>query len=180
MKPLSKCRPVLALNPYLLRFLSPSLLPLAAVALSACCGPQKTNFSGPHSTGGPHDKLIAHIEHDGLSFSIRIDDQDNRFLKIVVPEKADRFTAAPRRSLRVRVQMSGDSRINPATGIPERTTDNRNPIIEGAAIEHPPWVASGGWADVEYRFPLGRRVAVRDIHSVEIWIGNQHYTACPF
>jgi hypothetical protein len=162
-------------------FLSASILPLAAVALSACCGPQKPNFSSPHSTGGdPHDNLIAHIEHDDLSFSIRIDDQDNRFLKIVVPEKTDKFKTAPRQSVRVRVQMSNDSRINPATGIPERAADNRNPIIEGAAIEHPPYLASGGWVDVEYRFPLARRVVVRDIHSVEIWIGNHHYTACPF
>lgn len=181
MNPLSKCRPVLALNPYVLRFLSASLLPLAAVALSACCGPPKAQTSGPHSNGGdPHENLVAHIEHDGLSFSIRIDDQDNRFLKIGVPEKTDRLKAAPSQPVRARVQMSGGSRINPATGIPERAADNRNPIIEGEAIEHPPYWTSGGWVDVEYRFPLGRRVVVRDIHSVEIWIGNQHYTAYPF
>lgn len=31
--------------------------------------------------------LIAHIEHDGLSFSIRIDAADESFLAIDVPEK---------------------------------------------------------------------------------------------
>jgi hypothetical protein len=165
-------------TPYMRRFVSAGLLPLAVVALSACCGLKKVHTSNPQlAASDQHDKLIAHIEHDGLTFSISIDDQDDRFLKIMVPEKAGKLTSAPRQSVHVRVQTVDDSRFNPATGIPEKAAGN--PIIDGAAIEHPPYWASGGYVDVYYRFALGRRVTVKDILAVTIWIGNQRYVAMP-
>jgi hypothetical protein len=37
-------------------------------------------------------RLIAHIEHDGLSFSIKIDAADDRFLLISIPRKSGTYT----------------------------------------------------------------------------------------
>jgi hypothetical protein len=34
-----------------------------------------------------HDRLIAHVEHEDLSFSIAIDPADDRFLAIDIPQK---------------------------------------------------------------------------------------------
>jgi hypothetical protein len=105
---------------------------------------------------------IASIEHDGLHFSISIDDADKRFLKIIIPEKDDNFRASSRPSVQLRVQMKDDS------------------VIEGVAKENPPYYSSGGWTEVNYLFALGKRVSVDKIHSVTITIDGQRYTAYPF
>ena len=106
--------------------------------------------------------LIAHIEHDGLMFSISIDDRDDKSLSVVIPEKSASFATSSRPSVRLRVLMADDS------------------IIEGAAKTNPPWVGNAGSAAVAYQFGLGRRASVDDIHSVTIWIADQRYEVYPF
>ena len=117
----------------------------------------------PQGTREPRNaRLIAHIEHDGLSFSIAIDAADEKFLKIIIPEKDAAFAASRRPVVRLKVLMRNDA------------------VIEGRADETPPWIGNGGSVDVTYRFDLGKRTVVDDIHSVTIWIGDERYTAFPF
>jgi|SRR5579862_32573 hypothetical protein len=111
---------------------------------------------------GRNSHLIAHIEHDGLIFSVALDVTDEKYLKIVIPEKDQSFAASQRPIVRLRVVMRDDT------------------IIDGRAEPTNTWISMGGWVDVTYRFALGKPVVVDDIHSVTIWIADQSYTLFPF
>jgi hypothetical protein len=106
--------------------------------------------------------LIAHIEHDGLSFSIRIDAADESFLKIGVPERSRSVSSSSGPAVRLKVLMANDA------------------IIEGPAERIPATLSNGGYDEITYRFSLRKRTVVDDIHSVTIWIGDQSYTVFPF
>jgi hypothetical protein len=107
-------------------------------------------------------RLIAHIEHDGLNFSIAIDAADESFLKINVPRKTQSYTASSLPSVRLKVVMAEET------------------MIEGPAVRNPGAISNGGWDDITYRFPLRKHAVEDDIHSVTIWIGDQKYTVFPF
>lgn len=59
----------------------------ATIALIVCSVPggKAQTAQAPCCEDG---RLIAHIEHDGLSFSIKIDAVDDRFLLISIPVEA--------------------------------------------------------------------------------------------
>ena len=107
-------------------------------------------------------RLIANIEHNGLRFKVAIDDADESFLKIHIPEEDRSFAKSERPVVRLKVLMRNDK------------------VIEGRAEPTPGWVGSGGYVDVTYRFGLGKRTVVDEIHSVTIWIGAERYTLFPF
>jgi hypothetical protein len=107
-------------------------------------------------------RLLAHIEHDGLSFSIQVCEADESFLKIVIPEKTGSITASSGPVVHLKVLMADDA------------------IIEGPAELVPGAVSNGGWVEVRYRFALRKNTVVEGIHSVTIRIGDQSYTAYPF
>lgn len=75
-------------------------------------------------------RLIAHIEHDGLSFSIRIDPADGSFLSIDVPEKNGSVDASSPPAVRLKVLMTDDA------------------ILEGAAVRIRSSVSNGGWDEI--------------------------------
>ena len=106
--------------------------------------------------------LIAHIEHDSLSFSVSLDDRDMRSLKIHISEEESIADSSPYPTVQLRVQLTDDK------------------IVEGEAPKPLASYGNGGWAEMEYRFELGRRVMMDDIHSVTISINGQRYMLCPF
>jgi hypothetical protein len=108
------------------------------------------------------DGLIAHVEHNGLSFAIKIDAADNRFLTIDIPRKTGFYARSSLPAVRLKVLWSGDS------------------TIEGSAELMPGAISMGGWDEIYYRFALQRHTVVDDIHSVTISIGDQTYTVMPF
>jgi hypothetical protein len=103
-------------------------------------------------------RLIAHIEHDGLSFSIAIDAADESFLKIVVPRRTQSYIESSLPAVRLKVVMVDES------------------IIDGAAVRNIGVISNAGWDDITYRFALRKRAAVDDIFSITIWIGDETYT----
>ncbi len=56
-------------------------------------------------------RLIAHIEHDGLSFSVAIDAADDRFLVIGIPRKDGTFTLSSLPPVHLKVLMMGKERV---------------------------------------------------------------------
>ena len=104
-------------------------------------------------------QLIAHIEHDGLIFSIEIDATDESLLRISIPRKTQSYTSSSLPPVRIKVVMADLS------------------VIEGPADRLVGAIGNGGWDDIRYRFALGKRAVVDEIHSVTIWIGDQSYTA---
>jgi hypothetical protein len=119
--------------------------------------------------------LIAHIEHDGLSFSIKIDAVDERFLLISIPRRSGTYTWSSLPPVRLKVLTMGKARMR--GNVLMRET---NPPIEGPAELIPGAVSMGGWDEIHYRFALQRHTVVDDIHSVTISIGDQTYTVMPF
>jgi hypothetical protein len=107
-------------------------------------------------------RLIAHIEHDGLIFSIAIDAADESFLRISIPRRTQSYTISSLPPVRIKVVMADDA------------------IIEGPADRLSGAISNGGWDDIRYRFALRKRAVVDDIRSVTIWIGDQNYTAFTF
>ncbi len=140
------------------------ILVFAVVTLAGCCTGAKPAQSKEVSQSQirRYPNLIANIMHDGLSFAVRMDDHDMNFLEINISEKDSAFDPSSLPTVRLRVQMTDDT------------------VIQGAAQKHLPWVANGGWTEMEYRFALGRRASVDDIHSVTISINSQQYVLCPF
>jgi len=112
--------------------------------------------------GRRNSRLIAHIEHNGLSFSVAIDSADESRLKILIPEKTELFETSERPVVRLKVLMRNDK------------------IIEGRAEPAPGWLESGGYVDVTYRFRLGKGTTVDEIHSGTIWIGDERFALFPF
>jgi hypothetical protein len=108
-------------------------------------------------------RLIAHIEHDGLSFSIKIDAADDRFLLISIPRKSGTYTWSSLPPVHLKVLLK-----------------ESDAAIEGPGELIPGTISMGGWDEIKYRFALQKRTVVDDIHSVTISIGNQTYTAMPF
>lgn len=105
---------------------------------------------------------IAHVEHDGLNFSIALDNGDPGTLAVVIPEKSEAFAGSSRPAVRLLVRMeSGEA-------------------VEGAAAPNPPYFSNGGEVAVRYRFPLGRPARDEEIRSITIWIGDRRYTVFPF
>ncbi len=132
---------------------------IASIAYSAPTGMAQT-AQAPCCKDG---RLIAHIEHDGLSFSIKIDAADDRFLLISIPRKSGTYTWLSLPPVHLKVLLS-----------------ESNAVIEGPAELIPGAISMGGWDEIKYRFALQKRTVVDDIHSVTISIGNQTYTAMPF
>ena len=120
-------------------------------------------------------RLIAHIEHDGLSFSVAIDAADDRFLVIGIPRKDGTFTLSSLPPVHLKVLMMGKERV-----VGNVLMRDSLPPVEGSAELTPTMVEMGGWTDIHYRFALQRHTTVNDIHSVTISIGDQTYTAMPF
>jgi hypothetical protein len=108
------------------------------------------------------DGRIAHVEHNGLSFAIKIDGADDRFLTIDIPRKTGAYARSSLPAVRLKILWSGDS------------------TIEGPAELMPGAVSMGGWDEINYRFALQRHTVVDDIHSVTTSIGDQTYTVMPF
>jgi hypothetical protein len=107
--------------------------------------------------------LIAHIEHDGLSFSIRIDPANDQSLAINIPQKTGSYAWSSLPPVHLKVLMRGTE--NPIEGSAE--------LIHGA-------VSMGGSDQIRYRFPLPSHVVVDDIQSVTISIGDQTYSVFTF
>jgi hypothetical protein len=144
---------------------------IAAIACSAPTGRAQT-AQAPSCKDG---RLIAHIEHDGLSFSIEIEAADDRFLSISIPRKDGTFTLLSLPSVHLKVLMVGKERV---VGNVHMRDDL--PPVEGPAELIPGMIGMGGWVDINYRFALQRHTTVNDIHSVTISIGDQTYTAFPY
>ena len=108
-------------------------------------------------------RLIGDVEHNGLSFRISLEPGDSS-LEIDIPERDSlyREREGSRPSVKLRVQLKSEA------------------FIEGSAPPTPPWVGSGGWVDVTYRFMLHRRISVDDIRGVTIDIGDQRFTVYPW
>jgi len=119
-----------------------------------CLGWRSTRASAPEIRC---DQRIAHVAHDGISFSVSIDSENNRFLEIVAPEK----TKVQPRPIRISVRFRDESKIE---GTPER---------QGS-------VWSGGYVDWRYRFDAKRSVAISDIFSVTIQVGDQMFDLYPW
>jgi hypothetical protein len=132
---------------------------IAAITYFAPAGRTQT----PQAPCCKDGRLIAHIEHDGLSFSIKIDAADDRFLSIGIPRRTGAYTWSSLPPVHLKVLMRG----------------TEHPI-EGPAELIPGAVSMGGWDEIRYRFALQRHTVVDDIHSVAISIGDQTYTAYPF
>ena len=100
---------------------------------------------------------IAHVAHDGVEFTIRLDDADASVLMVVVPQPDGRLSAS---RVRLRVVMTNGN------------------IAEGPA----PFVSSviDGRPSMHYGFSLGRPMSEDAIQSVTIWIDNQQFTVFPF
>jgi hypothetical protein len=149
-------------------------IPAAAIALIACSVPggRAQTAQAPSCEDG---RLIAHIEHDGLSFSIRIDAADDRFLLISIPRRTDSYTWSALPTVHLKVLTMGNAQMR--GNVLMRET---NPPIEGPAELTPGTVSMGGWDEIKYRFALQRHTVVNGIHSVTISIGDQTYTAMPF
>jgi hypothetical protein len=146
----------------------------ATIALIVCSVPggKAQTAQAPCCKDG---RLIAHIEHDGLSFSIKIDAVDDRFLLISIPRRTGSYTRSSLPPVHLKVLTMGNAQMR--GNIQMRET---NPPIEGPAELVPGTVSMGGWDDIDYRFALQRHTVVDDIHSVTISIGDQTYTAMPF
>jgi hypothetical protein len=140
------------------------VLMLAVVAVAGCCsGPKQSQRKDTSQTQvRRHPNLIAHIEHDNLSFSVSLDGSDTSFLNIHISEEDSVYKSSPLPTVQLRVQMTDDA------------------VIEGGAQKEYPWVGNGGWMEMYYQFPLGRRALVDDIHSVTVSISGQKYVLSPF
>lgn len=86
-----------------------------------------------------------------------IDPRDDRFFEILVPEKGN----VQPRPIRISLRFRDESKIE---GAPER---------QGS-------VGNGGYIDWRYRFDGKRRVAISDIFSVTIWVGDQMFDLYPW
>jgi hypothetical protein len=120
-------------------------------------------------------RLIAHIEHDGLSFSIKIDATDDRFLSISIPRRSGTYNRSSLPPVHVKVLTRENAQMRGSVLMRET-----NPPIEGPAEFVPGTISMGGWDEIKYRFDLQRRTVVDDIHSVTISTGDQIYTVMPF
>lgn len=137
------------------------LLLLLPLVISGCCGVSQRSLPEQAEVRA-HPNLIAHVAHNGVSFSVAVDQRDPAYLRIIVPERFSPPAPLPERTVKVRVLMTDDSRK------------------EGIAQKLTPTVANAGGADVNYRFPLGRKTSVDDIHSVSISIDGDTYEVYPF
>ena len=148
---------------------------LAAIIALIVCSVPGGRAQTAQAPSCEDSRLIAHIEHDGLSFSIKIDSADDRFLSISIPRRSGTYhwSSLPRVHMNVLTMGNAQMRGN----ILMRET---NPPIEGPAELIPGTVSMGGWDEIHYRFALQRHTVVGDIHSVTISIGDQTYTVMPF
>ena len=134
----------------LLRRIGPTL----AAALAFCLAWQG---APPSAAQTPGDRRIANVAHDGIHFSVAIDPDNNRFLEIVVTEK----TNVQPQPIRISLRFRDESKIE---GAPERQ----------------PSGGSGGYVDWRYRFDAKRPLAISDIFSVTIWVGDQMFDLYPW
>jgi hypothetical protein len=111
------------------------LLPLV---ISGCCGVSQRSLPEQAEVRA-HPNLIAHVAHNGASFSIAVDQRDSAYLRIIVPERFSPPAPLPERTVKVRVLMTDDSRK------------------EGIAQKLRPTVANAGGAD--RRIERGRATA---------------------
>jgi hypothetical protein len=146
----------------------------AIIALTVCSVPggRAQTAQAPSCEDG---RLIAHIEHDGLSFSIKIDAADDRSLSIFIPRRSGTYNWSSLPPVHVKVLTMGNAQMK--GNVLMRET---NPPLEGPAELIPGAISMGGWDEIHYRFALQRHTVVDDIHSVTISIGDQTYTVMPF
>jgi hypothetical protein len=144
------------------------------IALAVCSVPGGSAQTAPVPCC-KDGRLIAHVEHDGLSFSIKIDAADDRFLLITIPRRSGTYDWSSLPPVHVKVLTMGNAEMR--GNVLMRET---NPDIEGPAELFRGAVSMGGWDDIHYRFALQRHTVVDDIHSVTISIGHQTYTVYPF
>jgi hypothetical protein len=148
---------------------------LLGVTLALACNlfaPEPASYAAPseHTQMGQQQKpckssrLIAHIEHNGLSFAISVDSSDDSFLDIDVPQRSGTLAASSPPTVKLKVLMADDT------------------VISGTAQNNLPWAGNGGWDEITYQFGLGlgRHATVDAIQSVTISVGDESYTAFPF
>jgi hypothetical protein len=132
---------------------------LTAVISSALCSVPLT-----HAQTGQHSQLITHIEHGGLSFSIRFDPKSNGALAIGIPRRTGSY----------------DLKQLPPVHLKVRLRQGAPNIVEGTAAMVQGIISNAGSDNIEYRFLFSRNTDMDDILSVEIRIGDQTYTAFTF
>jgi hypothetical protein len=142
--------------------LSNAILLLAVIALTGCCTQtkslQRSDTLPPQPRRYPN--LLAHIQHDDLSFSVSLNPAKQSFLIIHISERDSVFKSLP--TVLMRVQMTDDK------------------VIEGPAVKPRMWYGNGGYSEMDYRFELGRSAVIDDIHSVTVTINGEKYDLCPF
>ena len=102
------------------------------------------------------ERRIAHVVHDGISFSISIS-RDGQSLEIVAPEKS----GIEPRPISVRLRFRDESALE---GSPERQ----------------PSIGRGGYTDWHYRFAAKRSLTISSIFSVRISVGDQTFEVMPW
>jgi hypothetical protein len=156
------------------------LVVLAAIIASIACSAPTGRAQNAQAPCCEDGRLIAHIEHDGLSFSIKIDAADDRYLLIGIPRKDGTFTWPSLPPVHLKVLTVGKPRtVATVHGKPVIGRDDLPPVEGPAELIHGA-ISMGGWADIHYRFALQRHTAIDDIHSVTISIGDQTYTVFPY
>ena len=84
---------------------------LGAIIVLIVCSVPGGRAQTAQTPGCRDSRLIAHIEHDGLSFSIAIDAADDRFLSISIPRKDGTFTVSSLPPVHLKVLMVGKERV---------------------------------------------------------------------
>ncbi len=108
------------------------------------------------------DRPIARISHDGISFSVSIDQNNDRFLAVGVSEKqTTAIVRGPRQPVKIRIRYRDETAID---GTPQLR----------------PSVSNGGYTDWKYQFDAKRSLTIGSIFSVTIWIGDQVFELFPW
>jgi hypothetical protein len=131
-----------------------SVLLLATVA---SLGPAQSAGVAQQSDGA---RLIAHVRHNDVHFSISIERPDNRFLTIVVPTRSTPSANRPN-PVNIRLRFRDDS------------------VVEAPAQAQPS-AGSGGFVDWRYRFDARRELTMANIFSVTISLAGEPYEVYPW
>ena len=131
---------------------------LLAVVIIGCLG----NAGAPIAAQrGDATRLIAHVRHNDIHFSVAIDATNDQSLAIVAP---------------VRVEPNGPNLPKPVI-VKLRLRDES--VIEGMA-EPQPSVGSGGYVDRRYRFDAKRPLTLASIFSVTITLAGESFEVYPW
>lgn len=102
------------------------------------------------------DRPIANVRHDDIHFSVSIDCDDSRFLRVMVPER-DGIQPRP---VSIKLRFRDESSVE---GTPEGLIST----------------GGGGFTDLRYRFDGKRPLTIAAIFSVTITVGNQSFELYP-